>query len=179
MTTFVMQSKGTWASLTLAAAIASVCVGIAYDHDMLSPKAKPPLKASSVGDEGAIKIQLLADKINKNLLQLTTALEKYTPILCRDDAPAGLFAGNLFDLIAENLRYAERTLKSDEMSACYKTECKSILRALAKARSVASLNASIVSQRNTKADYYESDIDMDGLKALVAHSTNRLISSVS
>lgn len=177
MTTSVMQSKGTWASLTLAAAIASVCVGIADDHDMLGPKTQPPQKASV--DEGSLKVQLLADKINKNLLQLTTALEKYTPILCRDDAPAGLFEGNLFDLISENLRYAERTLKSDENSACYKAECKSILRALAKARSVASLNASIVSQRNTQPEYYESDIDMDGLKALVAHSTGRLISSVS
>lgn len=177
MTTPVMQSKGKWASLTLAATIATVCVGIAYDHDMFCSKIQPPLKASV--DEDSLKVQLLAEKINKNLHRLTDALERCTPVLCRDDAPSKLFEGKLFDLIADNLRYAERTLRKDAMSAQYKTEFKSILRSLAKARSVASLNASIVSQRNVVPEYYESDIDMDGLKALVAHSTSRLISSVS
>lgn len=178
MTTSVVLPKGTWASLTLAATIATVCVGIAYENDMLCCKSHTPIIKASI-DEESIKVQILADKINKNLLELTTALEKYTFVLSRDDAPSQLFEGNLFNLIADNLRYAERTLKADKMSASYKAEFKSILRSLAKARSVASLNASIVNQRNVIPEYYESDIDVDGLKALVVHSTSRLISSVS
>ncbi len=173
MTSTVLQPKGTWVSLTLAAAIATVCIGIACEHDMLGPSVRPLLNTHA--DEGTAQVQLLADKINKNLNQLT----EYTPILCRDDAPNGLFEGNLFDLIAENLRCAERTLKSDAMSSSYKSESKSILRSLAKARSVASLNASLINQRNIKAEYYNSDVDLEGLKALVTHSTSRLISSAS
>ncbi|MDT3314238.1 hypothetical protein QZR14_22990 [Pseudomonas sp. rhizo66] len=177
MTTTVMQPKGTWASLTLAAAIATVCVGIAYEHDMLGPKPPQPLNASI--DEESLKVQLLADTINKKLAELTTALEKYTLILTHNDAPESLFEINHFSLIADNLRCAERTLKNDKISADYKTESKSILRSIAKARSAASLNASIVNQRSAVPEYYESDVDMDALKALVVRSTDRLILSVS
>lgn len=177
MTTSVLQPKGTWASLTLAATIAAVCMGIAYENDMLGSKIQQPINSSV--DEETLKVQLLADKINKNLTQLAIALEKYTDILMREDAPQMLFEGNLFNLIADNLRYAERTLKSDKVSASYKAETKVILRSIAKARSAASLNASIVNQRTAVPEYYESDVDMDGLKALVERSSNRLISSVS
>lgn len=177
MTTLVMQPKGSWASLTLAAAIATVCVGIACEHDMFGSKAQQPMNISL--DEESLKVQLLADTINKKLSQLTAALEQYTLVLTRDDAPDGLFEVNHFSLIAENLRCAERALKNDKISADYKVESKSILRSIAKARSAASLNASIVNQRMATPEYYRSDIDMDALKTLVVRSTDRLISSVS
>jgi len=177
MTIPVMQPKGSWASLTLAAAIATVCVGIAYEQNMFGPKIQQSMSTSM--DDKSLKVQLLADSINKKLAQLTEALEEFTLILARDDAPESLFEVNHFSLITDNLRLAERTLKNDKMTAVYKVESKSILRSIAKARSAASLNASIVSQRTAVPEYYESDMDMDALKALVLRSTDRLISSVS
>ncbi|MEO6681119.1 MAG: hypothetical protein ABIO21_27610 [Pseudomonas sp.] len=174
----ILRPKGNWASLTLTVAISTVCLGIACDSDMLKSDRKPTNK-ETVLNENSLKLQLMVSIVTSNLSELTVAMERLTPLLSRDHVPNFFFENDLFDLIAQNLRLAERALRNDKDSAVYVAEYKVLARSIAKARSVASLNSSIISQSKNVADTYESDIDMQGLKSLVAYSTDRLISSIS
>lgn len=178
MSDLTLRPKGKWASLTLTVAISTVCLGIACDNQMLKAHIEP-INKTNVLDENSLKLQLMVSVVKNNLADLTTAMERLTPLLSRDNVPTFFFENDLFDLIAQNLRVAERALRDDKESAVYAAEYKILARAIAKARSVASLNSSIISQSKNIPDTYESDINLQGLKTLVAYSTDRLISSIS
>ncbi|WP_434652996.1 hypothetical protein J3P96_19030 [Pseudomonas sp. R3-56] len=105
-------------------------------------------------------------------------MSKYTRILCEKDFPERHLENHLFGLIADNLRFAEKKLLEVGTPVGHEKDFNTLLRAVAKARSVAAINDSLIRQRTIVPNVIEGDVDLDGLKDLTARNTQRLIDQV-
>ena len=122
--------------------------------------------------------QDLLEHVVADLSKLETDMSKCTRILCEKDVPEGYLEGHPSGLVADNLRFAEKKLQEVGAPVGHEKQFNTLLRAVAKARSVAAMNNSLIRQRTIVPNVIESDIDLDGLKDLTARNTQRLIDQV-
>lgn len=103
-------------------------------------------------------------------------------ILSGEEIPPQAIENEPFTEIAENFRELEVAMADkwsdfDEMPIISQ-EIQALRRALATARSRAAQNSMLLKQRQTFPDATASETDLEGLKELTAHSTQRLLKLV-
>lgn len=172
-----VQNKASWSGPSLAIAVAAACALMAgsttYSDVPSKARAAVAAKGTSSDMEALVEIAV------SELKALETSMSKYTKILCQDHVPENYLQDQPFGLIADNLRFAEGRFREFGSPKGGEAEYNKLIRALAKARSVAAMNDSLIRQRTIVPEVFESDIDLDGLKVLVAHTTQRLVDQVS
>lgn len=172
MATATVQSNGSWSGPSLAIAVATACALMAGStaYSDVSPKAK----AAIIVKNSSTEIGALVDSAVSELKALEMSMGKYTKILCQDHVPEKYLHDQPFGLIAENLRFAEKRFREVGSPAGAEAEYNKLIRAMAKARSVAAMNDSLIRQRTTVPEIVESSIDLEGLRALADVTTHRL-----
>lgn len=177
MNTSTAQNKASWSGPSLAIAVAAACALMAGStaYSVATPKAKTATVAKGISSN----MEALVERAVSELKTLETGMSKYTKILCQDHVPEKYLHDQPFGLIADNLRFAEGRFRELGSPKGGEAEYDKLVRALAKARSVAAMNDSLIRQRTIVPEIFESDIDLDGLKALAAHTTQRLVDQVS
>lgn len=170
--TMTAQSKASWAGPSLAIAIAAACSVMAgnAEHGGVRQGEGSVLAAQTPGHT----VEALIERAVTVLSALEASMAKHTEALCQDELPQKLIDGQPFGLIAENLRYAEKQLREFGIPSGAEAEYKRLVRALAKARSVAAMNDSLVRQWTTIPETFESNIDLEALRTLADHTTHRL-----
>ncbi|WLH11010.1 hypothetical protein PSH58_19310 [Pseudomonas hefeiensis] len=138
----------------------------------------PAKQSAATAKRIQANVQDLVKRVVADLSKLETDMSKCTKILCAEDVPERYLEGHPFGLIADNLRFAEKKLREVGTPVGREKEFNTLLRAVAKARSVAAMNDSLVRQRTIVPNVIESDIDLEGLKTLTARNTQRLIDQV-
>ncbi|AKJ98412.1 hypothetical protein V3H56_19750 [Pseudomonas sp. MS646] len=176
MTAVTVQSKGSWSGPTMAMAMAAACL-VMTDQMAFAEMSVPARAPVSPAKQPAAakRVQDLVQKAVAELGKLEADMAKYTTILCQDNVPERYLEDQPFGLIADNLRFAEKKLRDFGTPVGREKDFSRLIRAVAKARSVAAMNDSLIRQRTTTPDVLESDIDLEGLKALTARTTKRLI----
>lgn len=170
--TMTAQNKASWAGPSLAIAIAAACAVMASSAEQSD--ARQGKNAVLAAHAPSQSVEVLMERAISVLSALEASMAKHTKALCQDELPQKLIDGQPFGLIAENLRYAEKQLRDFGIPAGAEAEYKRLVRALAKARSVAAMNDSLVRQWTTIPETFESNIDLEALRALAGHSTRRL-----
>ncbi|WP_434703044.1 hypothetical protein J3P85_19245 [Pseudomonas sp. Z1-12] len=127
---------------------------------------------------GGVNVQFLMKRVVADLSKLDTDMSQCTKILCEESVPERYLEGHPFGLVADNLRFAEKKLREVGAPLGREKELNTLLRAVAKARSVAAMNNSLIRQRTIVPNIIESDIDLEGLKTLTTRNTQRLIDQV-
>jgi len=173
--TVAAQSKGSWSGPTIAMTMVAACL-VMTDQMALAEVA--PAKQSAAAKRTQANVQDLVKSVVGELRKLEADMSKYTRILCEAEVPERHLEDHPFGLIADNLRFVEKRLREAGTPVGHEKEFNTLLRAVAKARSVAAMNDSLIRQRTIVPNVVESDIDLDGLKALTARNTQRLINQV-
>ncbi|MFF7108916.1 hypothetical protein [Pseudomonas sichuanensis] len=177
MTITTTQSKASWSGPSLAIAVAAACALMAGNAAWKDAPAKQ--KSASVSKSASTDMETLVERAVSELSDLETSMSKYTKILCQDHVPDKYLQDHPFGLIADNLRFAENRFREFGAPKGGEADYNKLIRALAKARSVAAMNDSLIKQRTVVPEVFHSDVDLEGLSKLTAHTTQRLIKQIS
>jgi hypothetical protein len=172
MNTQTAQNKATWSGPSLAIAIAAACAAMASSSER--PEALASVNPPQLVQASSASIESLIDRAVSVLQGLETSMAMHTKALCQDEPPKEHLDDQPFGLIANNLRFVEKQLRDLGVPMGGEAEYIKLTRALAKARSVAVLNDSLIRQWTTIPQTFESDIDLEGLRALAELTTRRL-----
>jgi hypothetical protein len=179
MTITTTQSKASWSGPSLALAIAAVCALMAGSAAWADAPAKQKSAFVSKPTSADADMDALVERAVSELKDLEARMSKYTKILCQDHVPEKYLQDQPFGLIAENLRFAESRFREIGAPEDAEAEYNKLIRAIAKARSVAAMNDSLIKQRTVVPEVFHSEVDLEGLSKLTAHTTLRLIKQIS
>jgi hypothetical protein len=174
--TVAAQSKGSWSGPTIAMTMVAAC--LIMTDQMAHAEVVPAKQSTAAAKRTQANVQDLVKSVVGELRKLETDMSKYTRILCEAEVPERHLEDHPFGLIADNLRFVEKRLREAGTPVGHEKEFNTLLRAVAKARSVAAMNDSLIRQRTIVPNVIKSDIDLDGLKTLTARNTRRLIDQV-
>lgn len=174
--TVAAQSKGPWSGPTIAMTMVAAC--LVMTDQMAHAEVVPAKQSTAAAKRTQANVQDLVKSVVGELRRLETDMSKYTRILCEADVPERHLEDHPFGLIADNLRFVEKRLREAGTPVGREKEFNTLLRAVAKARSVAAMNDSLIRQRTIVPNVIESDIDLEGLKTLTTRNTQRLIDQI-
>lgn len=170
-------NKTSWQGPSLAIAVAAACALMVVGVE--AQKAQSSYTTAASVPEAPASIREVVARAVEELSKLERDMEQFTERLCQENVPEHLVMNQPFGLVAENLRFAERAFRSVDVPDGMKNDYVLVLRALAKARSVAATNDSLIRQITTIPETYESEVNLDALKKLADHTTRRLGELVS
>ena len=134
-------------------------------------------EASQQNDQLASDIHMLIKKLKEmesGFWQVSKNLMAQEPVRLPDEMNAPEVLEELSDLL-KSIRGMELALRSTEVPQGLEPLNMSLRRAMAKARENVAILHSLTSQIVTIPVTVESNIDLEGLRALADHSTKRLI----
>lgn len=165
------------AILSMALSISTSCAQIAAAAPQVVEIIKPGVSSKNELEQKARLRKSIKNAI-ASLRQMHKALEENCQLLSADAVfPRHVLSEHPYTEIIQSLRNLEEANKAASALAALPVigeEYQALRRQLAKARSLAVRNEILVNQRLNTPQVFESDADINGLKALADMATDRL-----